>query len=135
MISALTALTTYKNAIIGGLIFVVLFSIGFGGIKLGAMRVQSKWDKQTIEIKTKENELATRVIELQTQVAERDRKQAEIDAQAAARGAEERARLEAQAKAVQTSLDRLTRDLAKSPQYESCKLDPDTLRELNRSLK
>lgn len=135
MISALTALTPYKNAIIGGLIFVVLFSIGLGGMKLGAMRVQSKWDKQTIEIKTRENDLAQRVIELQTQVAERDRKQAEIDAHASARGAEERARLEAQAKAVQTSLDRLTRDLANAPQYEACKLDPDTLRELNRSLK
>lgn len=135
MISALTALTPYKNAILGGLIFVVLFSIGFGGMKLEAMRVQAKWDKQTIEIKTRENELAQRVIELKDEITARDRRQAEIDAQAAARGAEERARLEAQAKAVQSSLDRLTMDLAKAPQYSACKLDADTLRELNRSLK
>lgn len=131
----ISALIPYKNTIIGGVIFVVLFSIGFGGMKLGSMRVQAKWDKQTIEVKTREVNLAARVIDLQNQIAERDRKQAEIDAQAAAHGAEERARLEAQAKAVQSSLDRLTRDLAKAPQYGACKLDPQTLNELNRSLK
>lgn len=128
-------LAPYKNAIVGIVIFGVLFSVGFAGVKYGGNRVQSKWDKQTIEIKTREVQLQTRIIDLQNEARERDKAQAIKDAELAKRGAEERARLEEQAKAVKNSLDKLTRDVAKAPQYRECKVDTQTLEELNRSLK
>lgn len=128
-------LTSYKNSIVGIVAISLLAIAGWSGLKIGSMQVQAKWDQQTNARKDREAELSARIIALQDQATERDRRQIEADAAAAVQGAAERARLVEQAKAVQSSLDKLTRNLTKAPQYAACKLDPDTLDELNRSLK
>lgn len=130
----LSVLAPYKTYLALTVLAVALATTGWAGWKVGSMRVQAKWDQETIGEKTREVELATRVISLQEQIADRDRRQAEIDAAAAARHAAERERLETQAREIRSSLDRLTRDV-NNPQYQACVLDPATLAELNRSLR
>lgn len=131
----LNPLQPYMSAIKWGGIVLVLFSIGFAGMKVGGNRVQAKWDADKVVVQERQIQLQTRVIDLQTRMADRDRAQATKDAAAAAAGAEERDRLEAQSKQVQSTLAKLTRDLAKSPQYSACKMDDAALQALNRSLK
>lgn len=132
--SWLSFLTPYKTYLALGLLALGLAVTSFAGYKVGSSIVQARWDKDTIAEKTREVELGALVITLQQQVADRDRRQAEVDAAAAARHAAERERLEDLARSTRSSLDRLTRDVAK-PQYQACVLDADTLAELNRSLR
>lgn len=131
---ALAFLAPYKTYVALTVLALALATTGWAGWKVGSMKVQARWDKETIGEKTREVELATRVIDLQKEISDRDRRQAELDAAAAAHHAAERERLEAQARDIRSSLDRLTRDVNK-PQYKACVLDADTLAELNRSLR
>lgn len=134
-LSFLNPLAPYKNAILWGLLIAGLAGVGYAGVKLGSFRVQAKWDAETVVVQKREIQLKDHIIVIQNEAAERARQQAEKDSAAAAQGAAERAKLAEQSAQVKRSLDQLTRDLAKNPQYRDCKVDPSTLAELNRSLK
>lgn len=121
----------YKNVILTMIFLAIVGASLYIGFKQGAADVQSKWDKETIVIKEREINLQTRILDITNQMNERDRAQAKKDAEAAAEAAKERARLQSQAETLQKNLERLTKTL---PQYKECTLDPETLKELNRSL-
>ena len=129
--TASTFLSPFKLYLFGA-----AFLLVFGaGLHFGAGHVHSAWDKEIAKQAVAQQVLDKRIIDLQGQISARDAAAARADAEASAAAAQARAVAAAESARLQTRLGQLTRDLANQPQYQACKLDPQTLDELNRSLK
>lgn len=132
--NVLAFFSTWKVYLIAGAFVAATSAAGYYGYKAGALVVETKWDKQKVIDLTEQTRLSGQVIGLQQEALNKAAEQQVKDATAAAAAAEERERLALNAKLVTSKIDRLTRDIKASPQYQSCILDPQTIKELNGAL-
>lgn len=122
----------YKNTILVVLFLLCLTFTAYKSFNAGQNNIQKKWDKETIALQQQKIEQQNKILELQQKLAVQAQEQQQKDIELAQKYAEERAKLQAQAKQMQTKIDEL---LKNKPQYNTCVLDDETLKELNRSLR